>query len=211
MRLGFDAKIAPCSEFQRDAVRSACDVADSVGTWRESLAPRCWVRKGKGAQVQLDHDGQVVGEVEFVIDHGGWHIAQCVAEGDEAMLERIRPGQPVSIDAHSEEMDNDFHLFIRRHHIVRLNHLAILRDRDVPGYKDAKIISVRPLASNAKASSGGDWRSQLPSDWQWARDEKWDLKPGTTLLDGGQGNHGTSGWLWTGEKFVRSAAARLAA
>jgi hypothetical protein len=147
MRLCFDAQIAPHSETRLQAVRNACDIVDSRGTWRESLAPRSFVRQGAGAPIQIDHDGQVVGEVEFVIDHGAWHIAQCVVEGTEEELERVRVGQAVSIDARSLDFDEDELVGTRRHFLVRLNHLAILRDRDIPGYANAKITSVRKLAA----------------------------------------------------------------
>jgi hypothetical protein len=55
MRLAIDATIAPCSETLRESVRDACDVAPVDGTWRESLVTNCFLRRGAGAEVQIDH------------------------------------------------------------------------------------------------------------------------------------------------------------
>lgn len=151
-RLLVDATIAPCSETWRDAVRCAEDVVDSIGTWRESFAPLCWLARGNGAPVLADHDGAPIGSVFQIIDHGGWHIAEVIIESDdEKLLERVRVGQAVSIDAYSTDIDHDIDLRLRRHIVTRLNHLAILRDRDIPGYAGAKILAVRELPARTTA------------------------------------------------------------
>jgi hypothetical protein len=97
-------------------------------------------------------------------------------------------------------MDDDLHLHIRRHHLVRLNHVAILRDRDIPGYAGAKILTVRK--PDSRPSPSLDWRTVLPREWAEGIDTAvLPADPPDSLSDDLRG----LAWRWTGDRFVPTA------
>jgi hypothetical protein len=205
-----DAAIAPLSETWREAVRHAEDVVAPDGQFRESFAPCCFIRNGAGAEVQLGHDGQVVGHVNVVVASRSqhMHIAELELVGDEELLARVRPGQRVSLDAYSHSSDTDRLAGLRRHELVELRHVAILQDGDIPGYRAARILSVRKMTETPTQArtSGVDWRAVLPAEWATGIDVRnLPADPPSELTDDRRGRT----WRWTGERFV--AADRIAA
>lgn len=155
-RLFAEVQLAPCSEFVALAVRHAQNVIDDGATWRESFAPGAWLGRGPDARVTLSHDGVDVGYVVQVLAQRDWHVADLVIEDgphyDEAR-ERIRVGQPVSLDARSLNRDDDVDLYIRRHYVVKLEAVAILADGETPAYDGARVTFVRErTGENSKAA-----------------------------------------------------------
>jgi hypothetical protein len=96
--------------------------------------------------VQLGHDGEQVGTVTLLLARGVWVYAEALIECDDEQAERIRVGQPVSLDATSIRRDDDAALGLRRHEIVRLDALALIDgERERPAYPGAKVVSINEL------------------------------------------------------------------
>lgn len=210
-RLLVDAAIAPLSETWHEAARHAVEVVDLDGDWFESFAPKCWIRNGAGAEVHLGHDGQVIGRVNMVVPCRGthMHVAELEIEGDEALLERVRVGQSVSLAFEAHDSDDEPRSRTRRYHLAEIHHVAILADRATPWYPTAKIISVGKLNDRqapVMATAGG-WRTMLPPGWEEFRNMNGDLEPGTMLL---KGHQRSGGIVWDGRQFTLPTA-RLAA
>jgi hypothetical protein len=203
VRLLVDAAIAPLSETWRDSVRNAADVEAPDGHWRESFAPCCFVRHGAGAEVQLGHDGQVVGHVTIVVRGRDVHVAEMIIEGDEQQLARVRVGQGVSIDAYSHTAERDRVAGTKRHELVTLHHVAIAADHETPYYPQAKILSVRKLGAAPAASTAGppEWQSVLPRGFESFRDDPIDLQVGEALVIDATRTRPERAIYWTGSEF----------
>jgi hypothetical protein len=143
------ARVAPCSQTPFLAVRHGLEIvdADDCQTWRESFAPGSFLARATPAPVTLRHDGPTIGHVTLVTDFREWHLADMLVEAEDELLDRVKIGTPVSIDARSVKRDDDSDLRIRRHSLVRLDAVAVLGRGEVPYYEHAKITGVRELGA----------------------------------------------------------------
>jgi hypothetical protein len=145
-RFILSARIAPCSETLRHAVRHACEIRDEGLVWRESFSAEAFLPITRAPAVTIGHDGERVGTVTVLLSQGAWHYAEAMIECSDEQAARIRVGQPVSIDATSIRRDDDAALGLRRHEIVRLDALALIDgERERPAYPGAKVVSINEL------------------------------------------------------------------
>lgn len=112
---------------------------------RESFGSDCWIARSAPATFELDHDGEVVGQVGAVIVQREWWIADSYLEDTPVVRERVRVGARVSVGARSLRRYEDADLRLVRHEIAILEHIALVGDHQVPGYVGAVITSVREL------------------------------------------------------------------
>jgi hypothetical protein len=180
-RLLVTARIAPCSPTTRDSVRNGV------------------------ATVEFDHDAEVIGQVFSVGGSDKWIEADLVVESDDPeVLARIRPGTPVSLGGKALASASDLELRLKRHLLVHLEHVAILKEGQIGAIPGAKILSVREAKSTATdAAAGVDWRKLLPREYEGFRADSIDLQPGEELVLGSVTRHGI---VWDGHGFSRPHA-----
>ncbi len=83
-RLLVSARIAPCSQTERLAVRHALEIVghDDCEVWRESFALGAFLAAMRPAPVVLSHDGPTIGTVSIVGPFREWHVADMLIEAD---------------------------------------------------------------------------------------------------------------------------------
>ena len=208
-RLLVDCRLAPCSRNAREAARNSIPYVDVDRVWHDTIASDAILNAGRGARVEIGvHGGDVCGEV-FVVVPGpdGWHHADLIVDTeDPAVIEQIKPGVPVSLEARVVKEDADQVSGIRRCRMVKLDAIAILT-RGRARYPGAKITSVTEAKPKARQSASG-WRSKLPAshrDFATMSDES--VYAQTIFTN----QHGSI--RWDGQQFitVRQRGFRLAA
>ncbi len=161
MRLLAEARFAPCSraDHPRDLIRRDARTLYEGRPMYETFAPGCWSDKGRGAELQLGHDGPVIGRVNVVIARNGWFLADCLVELDDddplvpVVRERLRVGAPVSVGCRSFKCREDpdwTGVGTVRHEEATLEHVAILARGEHPGFADARVTTVRELKPEPK-------------------------------------------------------------
>jgi hypothetical protein len=208
MKIAFfaDAKIAPCSQTWRQSVRHGLRTLHEGSLYTESFAPDCWLKRSTPVPFRLGNDGETIGEISVIVPMKEWfHASVAVYDGPlaEVAREKVRPGAKVSIGFRELVRDQDRELLILRHTLARMDELALLDERDIPGHIGATITRVyEPRTKPAARTARNGWRALLPAGWSdLANDPGFELQPGTELLD----QRGRTLYRWTGEKFVRPA------
>lgn len=209
MRLTVSCRFAPRSESWRDQVRNAVEVVEPDGNWFETYADDCWLSRGKTATVQIDHDTDDVGDVFLVYPHREWWYADLIVESDDPkVLERIKVGAPVSLGARMISHDDDQVIRTRRHTVTQLQHIAILKERDIPKIPGARIMSVtQSKATATSASSGVDWRSKLPAGFR----DFAELSDECVVRDRNVLTNSRGSIRWAGDRFVSVGRVPIAA
>jgi hypothetical protein len=111
-----EVRFAPCSQSPFLAVRHGIETRYGNNLYRESFAAGCWAASEQPATFRLSHDGEDVGRVVAVVDHGAWHHASVVIEDGplyERARERVVVGAAVSLDGRSFKPDQDDDLLRR--------------------------------------------------------------------------------------------------
>jgi hypothetical protein len=157
-RLLVSCRFAPYCADDRLLSRSSLPVVESDGIVYESFGPDCWLAGGQNAEVQFGHDTEAIGSVVVVAaaSDGWWHPDVTVETDDTKVLEHCRPGTPVSVGARllRRFTYEDLDLRLRRHGLAQLQHIAIGRRGEHPGYQGAKITSVQRLRDEQPATVG---------------------------------------------------------
>lgn len=213
-RLLVECQLAPHADSDRLTVRNGFDLADVDAVYREAYATRCWLNSGAGVPVEFGHHGKQIGEVVIVAACGAWHRASLVIDTeDPEVLERIRPGVGVSLDAWLLRSDTNPLSRTRWHKLAKLNAVAITRKGDRARVPDAKIVRVTEsrTAPRATAAASSGWRSKLPAEFaDWATfDMPDELERGAVLI-----NHTRTGERsirWTGATFTAGGRIPMAA
>lgn len=161
------ARIAPCSEDWREAIRLGEEVVDGGELWTESFAPDAFLASEEPAPVVLDHaDHKVVGHITQRTTHGGWHIAAFTLDHARNLsavaLDLLRIGAPVSIGFRALRHDKLLaEEMVKRHTIARLLELTILGPNETPAFRGAQITSILERSAAARtvpAQNGLEYR-----------------------------------------------------
>ncbi len=161
MKLLASAQFAPCSrtDHPRDLIRRDARTLYEGRPMYETFAPGCWSDRGRGAELQLGHDGPAIGHVAVIIDRAGWHICDLLVELDDddplvpVVRERLRVGAPVSVGCLSSDCREDpdwTGVGTVRHTEATLDHIALLARGEHPGFADARVTTVRELKPEPK-------------------------------------------------------------
>jgi hypothetical protein len=137
-----DAKIAPCSDSDRLAVRHSCQTLYKHQLYRESFSPDCWMTAGRPVPLRIDHDGETIGEIGVIASYGAWHHAALVVEDMPLAREKVRPGAKLSIGFRSVRREENIDLRIVRHTLVFLDEIALIGEHDVAGHIGAVVTRV---------------------------------------------------------------------
>jgi hypothetical protein len=152
----YEARIAPCAETWREAIRLGVEVVDEGRLVRESFAPKAF-GKLNGAPVVLDHDeSKPVGRILNGISHRGWLVVDFLIDHSKPLsaiaLDRLKVGAPVSIGAHSHECDKLLEQDgIVWHTRATLDELSILQPGGLPAYRGAAITHIYPPPKTSPA------------------------------------------------------------
>jgi hypothetical protein len=153
----YTARIAPCANDWREALRDGLEVVDG-GVWRESFAPTAFLKTDKPVPVVLSHDeGRQVGHVTQRITHAGWHLAVFVIDHSRTLSsDRLKVGTPVSIGF--TRLSHDQLPLLRdarvmRHTTAVLNELSILKANEVPAFVGAMITQAFELPAKRTAAA----------------------------------------------------------
>jgi hypothetical protein len=208
MSLLVEVRFAACSQTRSRIVRDGIDVWNDDGQiYRESFAPDAFVKRLKPATFQLQHDGEVVGEVGPIVSHGQWYLADCILEDLPIVRERVKPGARVSLQARALEFYENPDLRLRRVERAELDHIALIAPGERAGYLDGatKVTSIRQLATAKPHSTRQGWRAMLPPGWEYLATADDLDEPPEALIDGRRVS-----WVWNGSRFVRPASSRAA-
>jgi hypothetical protein len=199
MSLLAQVKFAPCSQTPDRIVWDGLETLWDGRLYKESWAPNAWLKRETLPTFKLSHDGDDVGEVVIVIAHNEWHIADCILEDRPIVRELVTPGARVSLEARSLKRYEDSDLRLVRHTIADLQHIALVKKGEIPGYLGAVVTSVRELKTRQPSPTAGGWRALVPAGWEFIRDiPGFEMHPGEELIDEQQ--HTVH--RWTGEKFT---------